>query len=138
LLEAHVLHAGHALGAREIRFGAIAARLALARVVDEELGDLAQRAAFLAVIDNDADAALLRHVDADFDAVREVGPAGADVGAEYVGAVAFIVQATGDFCFGFAEFADIAEEIQRHPADGWQEYFQVRTRYQLGEHARGL
>ena len=54
LLEAHVLHAGDAFGAVEIGLGAVAAGLALARVVDQELGHLAERAAFLAVVDDDA------------------------------------------------------------------------------------
>ena len=48
LLEAHVLHARDALGAREVGVGAVAALLALARVVDQELGHLAERAALLA------------------------------------------------------------------------------------------
>ena len=60
LLEARVLHAGDAFGALEIGRRLVAARLALARVVDEELGDLAERAAFLAVVDDQAGAAVLR------------------------------------------------------------------------------
>ena len=42
----------------------VAAGLALARVVDEEFRHLAERAAFLAVVDDQADAAGLRHLDA--------------------------------------------------------------------------
>ena len=52
LLEAHVLDAGDALGALEVGRGAVAARLALARVVDQELGHLAERPALLAVVDD--------------------------------------------------------------------------------------
>src|SRR5262249_25612100 len=96
LLEAHIAHAGHAFGALEIAGGTTAAFLALARVVDEELGDRAERAAFLAVIDHEPDAARLRHLNGDLDAVREVRPAGADVGAEHVGAVALVVHAAGE------------------------------------------
>ena len=103
LLEAHVLHARDALGAIEVLRRRIAAGLALARVVDEELGDLAERAAFLAIVDHHADAALLRHLDADLDAMREVRPAGADVGAEHVGAVALVVETAGDLRLGLAE-----------------------------------
>src|SRR5690242_12483848 len=44
LLKAHILDAGNAFGAVEIGVGAVAAHLPLARVVDEELGDLAERA----------------------------------------------------------------------------------------------
>ena len=54
LLEARVLHAGDAFGALEVGVGAVAALLPLARVVDQELGDFAERAAFLAVVDDDA------------------------------------------------------------------------------------
>ena len=64
LLEARVLHAGDAFGALEIGRGLIAALLALARVVDQELGDLAERTAFLAVVDDQAGAAVLRLADA--------------------------------------------------------------------------
>ena len=53
LLEARVLHAGDAFGALEIGRRLVAARLALARVVDQELGHLAERAAFLAVVDDE-------------------------------------------------------------------------------------
>ena len=102
LLEAHVLHAGDAFGAAEIGVGAVAALLAFPGVVDEELGHLAERAAFLAVVDDDADAALLRGLDADLDAVRQIGPAGADVGAEDIGAVAFVMHPAGDHVPGSA------------------------------------
>ncbi len=138
LLEAHVLHARHAFGAGEIRLGAVAAGLALARVVDQELGDFAQRAPFLAVVDHQADAALLRHLDADFDAVREIGAAGADVGAEHVRPIALVVQAAGDARSRIAEARHVAEEIDGHAADRRQEDLQVRARDELGEHARGL
>src|SRR5215213_6483721 len=50
LLEASILHARHAFGAFEIRRGLIATLLPLARIVDEELRDLAERAAFLAIV----------------------------------------------------------------------------------------
>src|SRR5215813_5271806 len=56
LLKPHVAHAGDAFGALEIAGWAVAALLALARVVDQELGDLAERAAFLAIVDHEPDA----------------------------------------------------------------------------------
>ena len=97
LLEAHVLHPRHALGAIEVLRRRIAAGLPLARVVDQELGDLAQGAAFLTIVDRPR----RRRPSApcsmqSLDAVREVGPAGADVGAEHVGAVALVVEAAGN------------------------------------------
>jgi hypothetical protein len=111
LLEAHVLHAGHALGAREILVGRVAAHLALARVVDQELGHLAERAAFLARVGDEAHAAALRALDALFDGVREVGAAGADVGAEHVRAVALVVDARGEFHLGVGQVARVAEDV---------------------------
>ena len=95
LLEARVLDAGDAFGALEIGRRLVAARLALAGVVDEELRHLAERAAFLAVVDDDAGAALLGLLHAFLDAVHEIGPAGADVGAEHVRAVALVMHPAG-------------------------------------------
>src|SRR3984957_2088871 len=80
LLEACVLHAGHAFGALEILRGRVAAFLALARIVDQEFRDLAQRAAFLAVVDDDAEPAFLAGAGAFLDAMNQIGAAGADVG----------------------------------------------------------
>src|SRR3984893_3460974 len=91
LLEAHVLHAGDAFGAAEIAVGGVAAGLPLAGVVDEELGDLAQRPPLFAVVDDDPDPALLSGLDADFDAVHEIRPARADIGAEDIRAVALVM-----------------------------------------------
>src|SRR5258708_4693080 len=117
LLEAHVLHAGDAFGALEIGRGAVAAVLALARVVDEELGDLAERASFLAVVDDHAGAALLRRGDAHLDAMREIGPAGADVRAEDVGAVALVMDAAGELPRGVGDGGEVLEEIDRDAPD---------------------
>ena len=82
LLKAGVLHAGHAFGALEIRGGRIAALLTLTGVIDEKLGDLAQRAALLAIIDDDAETAFLGAARAFLDAVNQVRTAGADIRAE--------------------------------------------------------
>src|SRR5262245_7676262 len=103
LLKPHVAHAGDAFGALEIAGRSVAALLALARVVDQELGDLAERAAFLAIVDYEPDAARLRHLNGDLDAVSQVGPAGADVGAEHVGAVALVVNTAGQRSGAVAE-----------------------------------
>jgi hypothetical protein len=95
LLEAGVLDAGDAFGALEIGRRLVAARLALAGVVDEEFGDLAEGPAFLAVIGDQARAAVLGLADAFLDAVGQIGAAGADVRAEDVRAVALVVDAAG-------------------------------------------
>ena len=116
----------------------IAALLPLARVVDEELGDLAERAAFLAVIGDDADAASLRFPHAFLDAVHEIGTAGADVGAEHVGAVALVVDAAGDAGLRIAQARHVADHVDRDVADGRQEHAHVGPGDELGEHAAGL
>src|SRR5438132_757759 len=72
LLKAHVLYAGDAFGPTEIGVGRVAAWLSLAGVVDEELGDFAERPPLLAVVDDDPDPALLCGLDTDFDPVDEV------------------------------------------------------------------
>ena len=138
LLEARVLHAGHAFRALEVAGRRIAALLALPRVVDQELGDLAERAALLAIVDDDAEPAGLRRARALLDAVHEIGPAGADVGAEHVRAVALVVHAAGDAGGRVGKLGDVAEQIDRRAADGRQEHIEVGPRHQLGEHAGRL
>jgi hypothetical protein len=117
LLKAHVAHAGDAFGALEVAGRTIATLLALARIVDEELSDLAERAAFLAIVDDETDTAGLRHLDGDLDAVRQIRPAGADIGPEHVGAVAFVVYAAGERRQSVAELRRIAEAVDRGAAD---------------------
>ena len=55
LLEAHVLNAGDAFGTGEVARRGVATLLALARVVDQELGDFAERPAFLARVRDQTD-----------------------------------------------------------------------------------
>src|SRR5581483_9317743 len=96
LLETRILHAGDAFSALEIGRSRIAILLALARVIDQELCHFAERTPFLAVVDDKAKPTLLRAARAFLDAMDEVGTAGADVGAEHVGAVAFVMHTAGD------------------------------------------
>ena len=138
LLEAHVLHPRHALGAQEVFVGAVTAELAFARVVDQELGDFTERAAFLAAVGDEAHAALLRTAYALFNGMREVGAAGADVGAKNVRAVAFVVHARRQFNVRVSECADVAKHVERLAADGGQEDFEIAARHQLGVHAAGF
>ncbi len=119
-------------------FGGVAALLPLAGVVDQELGHLAQRAAFLAVVHAQAHAAALRALDAFLDGVREVGAAGADVGAEHVGAVAFVVNASRQFDRGIRQIGRVAEDVQREVPDGRQKHLQIGPRDQFRVHAAGF
>jgi len=118
LLKAHVLHAGNALGAAEIAVDGIAAWLSLAGVVDEELGNLTERAALLAAVNNDPDPAPLRGLDADSDPVNEIRAAGANVRAEDIRTVALVVDAAGDHRARLRETLDLAKEINRRATDG--------------------
>src|SRR5215831_1379357 len=138
LLEPGVLHSGYAFGALEIGRRLIAALLALARIVDEELGDLAKRAALFAIIDDNSEPAGLGRPRAFLDAVNQVGAAGADVGAEYVGTVAFIMDSAGDLGTRIGKFLDVAEQVDGGAADRRQKYAHVGTSDEFGEHARGL
>jgi hypothetical protein len=95
LLEARILHARDAFRAREIRRGLIAAGLTLARVVDQELRDLAERPAFLAAVHDEAGSARLCLAHALLEAVRQIGAAGANVRTEHIRTVALVVHAAG-------------------------------------------
>ena len=118
LLEARVLHTGDAFGALEVGRRGVAAFLALARVINQELGDLAERAAFLAIVNDDAELALLGGARALLNAVDQIRPAGADVGAEHVRAIALVVHAAGDLGARIGQLRDIAEQIGVMPPIG--------------------
>ena len=70
--------------------------------------------------------------------MREIGPAGADVGAEHVGAVALVVHAAGERRVAVAELGRIAEAVDGGAADRRQEDLEVGARDQLRIHAAGL
>ena len=80
----------------------------------------------------------LGRLDADLDPMHEIGAAGADVGAEDVRAVALVVHAAGDLACGIGDRARVTEDVHGHSSDRRQEYLQVATCYQLGEHAARL
>ena len=93
---------------------------------------------FLATVDDQTAAALLRTENALLDAVCQIGPAGADVTSEDITAIALVMRAHGELLGGVGEMGDIAEYIDGHAADGGQEDIQLGTRDQLGVHAVGL
>ena len=125
LLETRVLYARDALGAREIGRRLVAARLALAGVVDQKLGHFAECPPFLAVVDDESGAATLRAADALLDAMREIRSTGADVRAEDVRAVAFVVNPTGQRARRIVHRRRVTKNIERHAADGRQKHMQV-------------
>ena len=138
LLEPGVLHACDAFGALEILGRSIAAFLALACVVDQKLRDLAERAAFLAIVNDDAESAGLSGACAFLDAVDQIGTAGADVRAEHIRAIALVMHAAGYLGGVVRQFADVAEQIGRRAADRREKNLQIRPRHQFRKHARGL
>src|SRR6516225_5850234 len=138
LLETRILNARHTFGAFEILGCRIAAFLALAGVVDQEFGDFAKGTALFSIVDDDSQAAVLAGAGAFLDAVKQIGAAGADVGAEHVGAVAFVVHAARDPGAVIRQLGDVSEQIGRRPADRRQEHLQVGPRHQFRKHAGGL
>src|ERR1700733_12736124 len=138
LLETSVLYARDALGAREIGGGLVAARLALAGVVDEKLGHFSERPPFLAVIDNESGATALRPADALLDAMREIRTTGANVRTKDIRPVALVVNPTGQRARRVMNRCRVAKNIERHAADGGQKHVDVVTRHQLGIHPTGL
>src|SRR5262249_1658840 len=100
--------------------------------------DLAERATFLAVVDDNAELALLRGAGAFLDPVDQVGTAGADVRAEYVRAVALVVHPTGDPRQRIGKPTDIAGQIDRDAAHRRQEHAHVGARDELRINAGGL
>src|SRR5581483_3574060 len=131
LLKTGILHPGHTFGAREIRRGLVPAWLALARVVDQELGHLPQCPPLLAVIDDEAGAAGLRLSDTLLDAVGEVWPTSADVGPEHIRAVALIMDPARQWTRRIVDGCGVTKNIQRHAPDGRQENVQVAAGHQL-------
>jgi len=129
LLKAGVLNAGDAFRALEISRRRIAAFLPLAGVVDEKFSDFAERAAFLAVIDNDSQAAALGAACALLYAVDQIGSACTNVRAKNVRAVAFIVNTASDPRLWIGELCDIAKKVNRRAADRRQKDLHVRPRH---------
>ena len=138
LLEPGVLHTGHAFRAFEIGRRGVATLLALARIVNKELRDLAKRAALLAVIDDHAKATRLRCSRTFFDPVDQIRPTGTDVGAEDVRAVALVMHTASDLCARVVQFLDLAEEIDCRSSNRRQKDLHIGARHQLGKHPRGL
>ena len=95
-------------------------------------------ASVTAIGDDQPDATQLRHLYANFDAVCEVGPAGADVGAEHVRAVALVVHASRQRDRGIRQIVRIAEHVNRLASDRRQKDLEVAARDELRVHAAGL
>lgn len=94
-LEPNVLHASYIFGTVEILRSIVSSLLTLTLVVHQVLGHLTQCPPFLPEVDNDTCSSFLRCLDALLDAVEEIWTAGADVGSEDVGAIAFVVDTDG-------------------------------------------
>jgi hypothetical protein len=84
-LEAHVLHASNQLGRAEVLVRGVAT--ALAKVVYQIFGHLAERTAFLAEVHDDANTTALRRTDAFLNREHEVRFASADVRTKNIRAV---------------------------------------------------
>src|SRR5215468_1513419 len=138
LLEPGVLYSGHAFRALKIGRRGIATLLALARIVNKELRDLAKRAALLAVIDDHAKPARLRRSRTFFDPVDQIRPTGTDVGAKDVRPVALVMHTASDLCARIVQFLNLAKEINCRSPNWRQKDLHIGARHQLGKHPRGL
>ena len=110
-LKAGIPDACDALRLLEVVGGCVPALLALACVVDAELGDLAQRAALLPEVDDQPHAAPLSALHGALQREDEVRPTGADVGAEHVRAAALVVHAHGNLRRLLLQLGDVPEEV---------------------------
>jgi hypothetical protein len=127
LLEAHVLHAGHAFGALEVGRRGRRRPGACARC---RPGTWSPRPApgLPCGCRRSGRRRPAAPLDAFLDGVRQVGPAGADVGAEHVRAVALVVHAAGvSVDLGSASARHVAEDIDRLAADRRQEDLRGRA-----------
>lgn len=73
-----------------------------------------------------------------FDAVGEVGSAGANVAAEHVAAVALVVNSAGAGEVLVAQLGRVAENVDGNAANGREENVEVGAGDELGEHAASL
>jgi len=117
-LKPSILDPSDLLGAIEVLLSGIAAGLAFAGVVDKVLGDLAERSALLAKIDDESATSLLGGFDAFLDGVREVRAARADVASEDVGSVAFVVYPAGEGDVLVGDSVGISPDVDGEAADG--------------------
>ncbi len=91
-----------------------------------------QGSAFLAVVNYDSSSAVLGGFYALLDGVRQVRAAGADVGAEHVRAVAFIVNAHRELHRLVGDEGRVAPNVDGEASNGGQEDFEIETGHQLG------
>jgi len=138
LLKAHVLNTSDTLGSQKVRFSTITALLALARIVNEEFGHLAKGTAFLAVISDNTYAPFLRCVDANFDTMSEVWSACTYIAAEYITAVAFVMNSARAGEVLVPELGRITKDIHGDSTNGWQKNVQISAGDELGKHTASL
>eukprot|EP00953_Heterococcus_sp_UTEX-ZZ885_P009887 5791-Heterococcus_DN1.PRE.2 len=93
--------------------------------------DLSKRAPFLPVVDDDPCPALLRCPDALLNGMRQVRPAGADVAAKHVTAVALIVHPDCQRHALVGNSGRISEDVDSQATNWRQEHFQIWARHQL-------
>src|ERR1700704_3266314 len=109
LLEAGVLDSCHTFGTFEISGGCIPAFLPLASIINQELCHLTERTAFLAIVNDDAESARLGSTCTFLNTVDQIRATGADIRAENIGSIAFIVYAAGYLRARIREPCDVAE-----------------------------
>jgi hypothetical protein len=92
-LEAHVLDTSDVFGPFEVFASSVFS--SLSGVVDKVFGHLTEGTTFLAEIDDDSTSAVLGFLDGFFDTESEVRTASADIRAEDIATIAFVVDTEG-------------------------------------------
>jgi len=124
-LETHVFNAGNVLSSLKVLASTIFS--SLSRVVDEILGHFTQSTALLSEVDDHTTAALLGFLDGLFNTKRQVWAACADVGAEDVASITFIVNTKSESGAGIGHLCWVTEDVDGQTADGWEEELDIVT-----------
>lgn len=132
-LEPHVLDTCNVLGSLEVLGSRVAA--ALARVVDEVLGDLAKGTTLFAEVNDNTGSTGLGLLDGLANAKNEVGSASANVRTKDVRSVALVVHTQSQPRVLVTDLGRVAENVSREPTDRGQKDFNVATRNELGVRA---
>lgn len=135
-LETHVFDTGNVLCPLEVFARSIFA--SFPSVVYEVLGHFTKSSTFFTEIDDNTATTFLCFFDSLFYAEDEVRTAGADVGAEDVTAVTFIVNTERKTDVGIGHFCRITEDVDSQTTDGREEKLDVASSDEFGVGTTGF
>lgn len=129
-LEAHVLDTGDVFGSLEVFACTIFS--AFPSVVHEILGHLAEGSSFLAEIDDNTAAALLRLLHSLFHTEDEIRATCANIGAKDIAAVALVVNTQSETNVRVRHLGWVAEDVYSQATNRRHEELDVVSSNQLG------